>query len=52
MGKLTAITVLFALVADFLFLPPLLIKAEEKKHARLVNKAVSQKNLAGVMGGE
>ena len=31
MGKLTAITILFALLADFLFLPPLLMKVEEKQ---------------------
>ena len=28
MAKLTAITILFALIADFIFLPPLLIKFE------------------------
>ncbi len=32
MGLLTAITIGFALIADFLFLPPLLMKVEEKAH--------------------
>ena len=32
MGVLTAIAIAFALVADFLFLPPLLIKAERGSH--------------------
>jgi predicted RND superfamily exporter protein len=31
MGIMTAITITFALIADFLFLPPLLMKLEEKK---------------------
>ena len=31
MGLLTAIALIFALLADFLFLPPLLMKLEEKK---------------------
>jgi predicted RND superfamily exporter protein len=29
MGVLTAITIAFALIADFLFLPPLLMKVEK-----------------------
>ena len=33
MGLLTAIVIVFALLADFLFLPPLLMKFEEKRHA-------------------
>ncbi len=33
MGLLTAIVIVFALAADFLFLPPLLMKLEEKKPA-------------------
>lgn len=33
MGTLTAIIITLALVADFLFLPPLLMKLEEKKNA-------------------
>jgi len=32
MGLLTAIVIAFALLADFLFLPPLLMKFEEKRH--------------------
>jgi len=32
MGLLTAITIVIALVVDFLFLPPLLILIEEKRH--------------------
>lgn len=34
MGLMTAITICFALLADFFFLPPLLIKFEEKWNAR------------------
>ncbi len=33
MGLLTAIVIAFALLADFLLLPPLLMKFEEKRHA-------------------
>jgi predicted RND superfamily exporter protein len=36
MGLLTAIVIIFALVADFLFLPPLLMKIEENTHAETV----------------
>ena len=32
MGMLTSIVIAFALIADFLFLPPLLMKLEEKKN--------------------
>ncbi len=41
MGLLTGIVIIFALAADFLFLPPLLIIFEEKKDAAL---AVSKHN--------
>lgn len=34
MGTLTAIVISFALMADFLFLPPLLMKLEEKKNVQ------------------
>ena len=34
MGLLTAIVIVFALAADFLLLPPLLMKIEEKRHAQ------------------
>ena len=34
MGLLTAITIAFALLADFLLLPPLLMKLEENKHEK------------------
>jgi predicted RND superfamily exporter protein len=34
MGVMTTISVMCALVADFLFLPPLLMKLEEKQYAR------------------
>jgi len=34
MGLLTAIVIILALLADFLFLPPLLIKIEEKFNAK------------------
>jgi hypothetical protein len=33
MGMLTAIVIALALAADFLFLPPLLMKLEEKRNA-------------------
>ncbi|MFW5451098.1 MAG: efflux RND transporter permease subunit [Methylophagaceae bacterium] len=33
MGLMTAVTISIALIMDFLFLPPLLMKLEEKKHA-------------------
>ncbi len=33
MGLMTALTIAIALMVDFLFLPPLLMKLEEKKHA-------------------
>lgn len=36
MGLLTAVTIGLALAADFLFLPPLLMKLEEKKHETTV----------------
>ncbi|MEM7407722.1 MAG: efflux RND transporter permease subunit [Pseudomonadota bacterium] len=36
MGLLTAIVIVFALVADFLLLPPLLMKLEEKRNAKVV----------------
>ena len=35
MGLLTAITIAIALVIDFLLLPPLLIKIEERKSASI-----------------
>ena len=35
MGLLTGIVIIFALVADFFFLPPMLIKLEESSHAAL-----------------
>ena len=41
MGKLTAITIIFALVADFLLLPPLLIKMEEKSYAASTGEDIS-----------
>jgi len=34
MGTLTAIVIVFALIADFLFLPSLLMKLEEKNHEK------------------
>ena len=34
MGIMTTISVMAALIADFLFLPPLLMKLEEKTYAR------------------
>ena len=41
MGLMTAITICFALIADFLFLPPLLMKLEEKADARLNKDAIT-----------
>ena len=38
MGMLAAITIAFALLADYLLLPPLLMKLEEKKNARAATK--------------
>jgi hypothetical protein len=38
MGTLAAITIAFALLADYLLLPPLLMKLEEKKSAQAVTK--------------
>ena len=35
MGLLTAITIALALLADFLFLPPLLMKLEDRKNKKL-----------------
>lgn len=53
MGLLTAITIAFALVADFLFLPPLLMRIEEKRPEAL--SAVIPMNpariLAYIFGG-
>lgn len=40
MGLLTALTIGIALMVDFLFLPPLLMKLEEKKHAAMLAKPV------------
>jgi len=44
MGLLTAVVISLALVADFLFLPPLLMKIEENKNAKM---AVSASSAAG-----
>ncbi len=41
MGLLTAMIIIFALVTDFLFLPTLLIKLEEKEYAREKAKMTS-----------
>lgn len=46
MGLLTAVVISLALVADFLFLPPLLMKIEESKNAKM---AVSASTAAGSM---
>jgi predicted RND superfamily exporter protein len=37
MGMLTAIIIVLALIADFLLLPPLLMKFEEKSHAKSIS---------------
>ena len=39
MGLMTALTIAIALMVDFLFLPPLLMKLEEKKHAASIAAA-------------
>ena len=36
MGQLTAITIAFALLADFFFLPPILMKLDEKKYKKQI----------------
>ena len=41
MGKLTALTIIFALVADFLFLPALLMKVEGKGSAKTVKSEIT-----------
>ena len=40
MGTLTAIVITFALLADYLLLPPLLMKLEEKKHEQISSSNV------------
>ena len=46
MGVMTTISVMCALVADFLFLPPLLMKLEEKQYAR--ESALDQAEETGI----
>jgi len=41
MGKLTALTIIFALVADFLFLPALLMKVEGKGSAKTAKSEIT-----------
>ena len=41
MGKLTALTIIFALVADFLFLPALLLKVEGKGSAKTAKSEIT-----------
>ena len=41
MGLLTAITIALALLADFLFLPPLLMKLEDKKNKKLTSSTAN-----------
>ncbi|MFT5112582.1 MAG: putative RND superfamily exporter protein [Parasphingorhabdus sp.] len=41
MGLMTAITIAFALIVDFFFLPPLLMKLEERKNAKTAASAAS-----------
>ena len=42
MGIMTAITIIIALIIDFLFLPPLLIKLEQRPESSNVNKLKEQ----------
>ncbi|MCG8608444.1 MMPL family transporter, partial [bacterium] len=42
MGRLAALTIVLALVADFLFLPPLLMKVEEKSQKAAAVKGIDQ----------
>ena len=42
MGVMTAITIIVALIVDFLFLPPLLIKLEQRPKSSNVNKLEEQ----------
>ncbi|MFQ5650349.1 MAG: RND family transporter [bacterium] len=46
MGKLTALTIILALLADFFFLPTLLMKAEEKAVARAEETEMKQPEAA------
>ncbi len=40
MGRLTAITILFALLADFLLLPPLLMRVERKRAPKILHQRI------------
>ncbi len=53
MGRLTAITIVIALVVDFLFLPPLLLKVEsraQEEHARSLNLSGDSNDFQPVAG--
>lgn len=52
MGKLTAVTIVLALVADFFFLPPLLIKLEEWGRERAPAKAPAQVRPSPAVAGD
>jgi uncharacterized protein len=48
MGRLTAITILLALSADFLFLPPILMKVEAKHGTETVDRKTTEEALTAV----
>jgi uncharacterized protein len=48
MGRLTAITILLALSADFLFLPPILMKAEAKHGTETADRKTTEEALTAV----
>ncbi len=47
MGMMTAMTIAIALIVDFLLLPPLLIKLEEKQHAESTSDSKLAESTAG-----
>ena len=51
MGKLTAVTIVVALVADFLFLPPLLMRLERRSEADVSTAAELSLGPAPLAGG-
>ncbi len=48
MGLLTAVAIIFALLADFLFLPPLLMKMDKGKSKEFVREQLPDKTLPGI----
>ena len=53
MGRLTAVTIVIALIVDFVFLPPLLLKVEsraQEEHARSLNLSGESNDFQPVAG--